>query len=46
LLEFLLSTLRPPAPAGTTETPRGWRARLSDWLGRAVGNATETHAAG
>ena len=45
-LEFLLSTLRPPAPAGTTETPRGWRARLSDWLGRAVGNAAETHAAG
>jgi hypothetical protein len=46
VLEFLLSTLRPPAPAGTTETPRGWRARLSDWLGRAVGNAAESHAAG
>ena len=46
LLEFLLSTLRPPAPAGTNETPRGWRARLNDWLGRAVGNAAESHAAG
>jgi hypothetical protein len=46
LLEFLLSTLRPPPPAGTNETPRGWRARLSDWLGRAVGNAAESHAAG
>ena len=45
LLEFLLSTLRPPAPAGTNETPRGWRARLNDWLGRAVGNAAESHAA-
>ena len=45
-LEFLLSTLRPPAAAGTTETPRGWRSRLSDWLGRAVGNAAESHAAG
>ena len=45
VLEFLLSTLRPPAPAGTTETPRGWRARLNDWLGRAVGNAAESHAA-
>jgi hypothetical protein len=46
VLEFLLSTLRPPAPAGTNETPRGWRTRLSDWLGRAVGNAAESHAAG
>jgi hypothetical protein len=46
VLEFLLSTLRPPAAAGTTETPRGWRARLSDWLGRAVGNAAESHATG
>jgi hypothetical protein len=44
MLEFLLSTLRPPA--GTHETPRGWRARLSDWLGRAVGNAAETRPAG
>lgn len=46
LLEFLLSTLRPPAPAGTHATPRGWRARLGDWLGRAVGNAAETRPAG
>jgi hypothetical protein len=46
VLEFLLSTLRPPAPAGTTELPRGWRARLNDWLGRAVGNAAESHPAG
>lgn len=46
LLEFLMSTLRPPAPAGVNEPPRGWRARMSDWLGRAVGNAAESHAAG
>jgi hypothetical protein len=46
MLEFLLSTLRPPSPAGAHERQRGWRERLNDWLGRAVGNAAESHAAG
>jgi hypothetical protein len=38
-VEFLLSTLRPPAPAGSDATPRTWWERAHDWLGRAVGSA-------
>jgi hypothetical protein len=38
-VEFLLSTLRPPAPAGSDATRRSWWERAHDWLGRAVGSA-------
>jgi hypothetical protein len=38
-VEFLLSTLLPPAPAGSDATPRTWWERAHDWLGRAVGSA-------
>ena len=41
-LEFFLSTLRPPPAAGQAAIERGWRDRLNDWLGRAVGNAAES----
>lgn len=37
-VEFLLSTLRPPAPAGSDGPPRTWWDRAHDWLGRAVGS--------
>ena len=37
-VEFLLSTLRPPAPAGGDGPPRTWWERAHDWLGRAVGS--------
>ena len=36
--EFLLSTLAPPRPRSAGERPAGWRERIADWLGRAVGN--------
>ena len=36
--EFLLSTLAPPRPRSAGERPAGWRERITDWLGRAVGN--------
>jgi len=36
--EFLLSTLAPPRPRSVGERPAGWRERIADWLGRAVGN--------
>ena len=35
--DFFLSTLRPPE-AGGSRAAGGWRERLNDWLGRAVGN--------
>jgi len=38
-VEFGLSTLRPPASG--SERGKGWRARLADWLSRAVGSTTE-----
>ena len=38
LVEFLLSTLAPPRPRSAGERPPGWRERIVDWLGRAVGN--------
>lgn len=41
-LEFLLSTLRPPAVAGSGGTPRSWWGRGNDWLDRAVGNTGES----
>jgi hypothetical protein len=37
-VEFLLSTLRPPAPAGGDGPPRTRWERAHDWLGRAVGS--------
>ena len=43
-LEFLLSTLRPPTPAGTGSPPRSWAGRINDWLARAVGNTGEPAA--
>ena len=36
--EFLLSTLAPPRPRAAGERPAGWRERIAEWLGRAVGN--------
>ena len=36
--EFLLGTLAPPRPRAAGERPAGWRERMAQWLGRAVGN--------
>jgi hypothetical protein len=38
-VEFLLSTLRPPTPAGVEGSPTTWWDRAAEWLGRAVGSA-------
>jgi len=38
-VEFLLSTLRPPANVPTRTT--GWQGRLADWLARAVGSTPD-----
>ena len=44
-LEFLLSTLRPPAPAGSGGPAASWTQRINDWLARAVGNTGEPTSA-
>lgn len=44
-LEFVLSTLRPPAVAGAGAPPRTVWGRINDWLARAVGNTGEPAAA-
>ena len=37
-IEFVLSTLRPPVPAGVEDPPPTWWERTNEWLARAVGS--------
>ena len=37
-IEFMLSTLRPPTPAGVEGPPPTWWERTNEWLARAVGS--------